>query len=575
MNTGRPATDARSANRGLGTQAVERTSGTIARFGPLWIALLGLCLYLPGVGWGLPANSSWSQDTIAAFRTLGAVEGWPQLWQGRYPPLHYLILAGAYQPLLHHWDRTGQRIHNPQTGETTLVPPHAPKLATLILIARLISVSMAIAAALGLLAATRSLTGDALAALLAAISFMIGAAFTYFAHLGNVDIPSACWFTWSVFFYVRAVRSSAWYDGALLALFGSLAISTKDATAGMYPGMALVLIVLEAARHRERFGPLRRFVVALCQWKWLLGLAVFVLPYLFINGVFANPDAYATRMKYWLGITGDTLHTKQPRYPDQIRLFLATVYYAAGAVGWPMLLAMSASIVYALRRHRRWALVVLVPAVGYYLLVIAQIDFVYSRFLLAPIAMVCMLLGVGAAALFRRSDQAVLVRFGVPCAVLALSVGYAGAVDAEMLTDTRYDVEAWFLANVEPPSAVGAFSKPQYLPRLTERGYATYAMTMTRASFDRPQPDFLILTSYNYEDFDEEQKSCMADLLAGRLGYTLVKTVEHRWLGTAGLLPASWLSLAGWAAPVPTKTCPTIHILRRESGPDGRGENDA
>ena len=106
---------------------------------------------------------------------------------------------------------------------------------------------------------------------------------------------------------------------------------------------------------------------------------------------------------------------------------------------------------------------------------------------------------------------------------LLLSLGHAVAVDAEMITDSRYAAEAWFRKNVDPSSSIGAFSKPQYLPRLGELGFATYSVKMSHESFDNPQPDYLVLTSYNYDDFDARQRECMSDLLSGRLGYA------NRW----------------------------------------------
>ncbi|MGB2985920.1 MAG: glycosyltransferase family 39 protein [Phycisphaerae bacterium] len=526
---------------------------------PLVITMVGLILYLPGLTWGLPGTASWSQDTIAGLRTLGVVEGWPAQWKGRYPPLHYLILAAAYEPVQWHWQRTGQRVIDDDTGEVRLLPPHAPKIGLLILIARSITVVMAIAAGLGLWAATRRLTQDDTAALLAAMTLMLGAAFTYFAHLGNVDIPSMCWFAWSLYFYARALHSRKWHDCALLGLFGSLAFSTKDAIVGMYPGMAVVLLVNETNRFRKDAPLLRALFSALWQSKWLIGLAMFILPYLIFNGVFANLDPYLTRMKYWLGITPGTLHTRQYRYPDQLRLLLATFWYAAGAVGWPMLLAMVASVLYALRRYGRTALIVLIPVVGYYVVVVAQIGFVYSRFLFAPIAMTCILVGLAGAALVRRREWPMAVRFGIPCMILLPSLGYTVAINAEMLTDSRYAVETWFREHVTPPSQVGAFSKPQYLPRLSNLGYDTRGAVMAHESFDQSQPEYLILTSYNYVDFDADQRACMKDLLAGRLGYSPVVTFKGRYLSTG----SSWLSLAGWGAPTPGKISPTITILRR------------
>jgi hypothetical protein len=82
---------------------------------------------------------------------------------------------------------------------------------------------------------------------------------------------------------------------------------------------------------------------------------------------------------------------------------------------------------------------------------------------------------------------------------------------------------------------------------------------MARESFDQPQPEYLILTSYNYEDFDDEQKACVRDLLAGRLGFHAVQNFRGRYLDTG----SSWLSLAGWGAPTPGKISPTVTILRR------------
>jgi hypothetical protein len=558
------------------TSAADRTGQPTGRaigargrrfIAPLLIVLVGLALYVPGLTWGLPGTVSWSQDTIAGARTLGAVAGWPDEWRGRYPPLHSFILYAAYQPALAFWRHTGELADQPETDGLTFKEPHAPKISLLFLIARIVSVVMAIAAGLGIRSATRVLTGDDLAATLAAVSLMIGAAFTYFAHLGNVDIPSICWFAWSIYFYARAMRSQRWQDCALLGVFGSLAMSTKDALAGVYPGVAVVLLIVEAHRQARTNPVLRAIVSALWQLRWLAGVAAFVLPYLFLNGVFFDPDPYLNRMAYWLDSSADTLHARQHRYPNQLWLFLATIHYAAGAVGWAMLAAMAFSVVYALRKHIRIALIVLVPAISYYVIVIAQINFVYSRFLFAPLAMVGVLVGVAGAALWRETRLPELIRRGIPAVMLALSLGYAVAVNLEMIDDSRYAAEQWFRDRVEPPSTVGAFRvderyplKAQYLPRVHEHGYGTNVVDMKVESFDRPQSEYLILTSYDYEDFNDRQAGCMSELIKGRLGYTPVATFAVRYLGTG----SSWLSLTGWGAPTPGKISPTIIILKHD-----------
>ena len=83
---------------------------------------------------------------------------------------------------------------------------------------------------------------------------------------------------------------------------------------------------------------------------------------------------------------------------------------------------------------------------------------------------------------------------------------------------------------------------------------------MTPETFEQPQPEFLVLTSYNYEDFDARQRACMNELLTGRLGYSSVAEFS----GEPPAEPGSWLSVAGWGAPRPGKISPTITILRRQ-----------
>ena len=157
------------------------------------------------------------------------------------------------------------------------------------------------------------------------------------------------------------------------------------------------------------------------------------------------------------------------------------------------------------------------------------------------------------------------LRVGLPCLVLLSSLAYATAVNAEMIGDSRYRAEVWFTDHVEPPASVGALtngadrpSSSQYLPRVHELGYATYPVVALPESFERPQPEYLILASYDHQDFGDSQKVCVEDLRAGKFGYTVVARFEKRLLGTG----SSWLSSAGWGAPPPGKISPTITVFQ-------------
>jgi len=422
-----------------------------------------------------------------------------------------------------------------------------------------VTVIMAAFAGLGIWAAARAFGADDLASGLATVAFLTGAAFSYFAHLGNVDVPSVCWFAWSLYAFALLLRTGAMRYAVLLGLFGGLAICTKDAIGGMYPGMAVVLVFSETLKRRLR-NPLGRSLIgAVLQVKWLVGLAAFVVPYLLLYGVFSDPQAYLTRMNYWLNPAVETLHAKQLRYDGQFELLWACVRYAAGAVGWPMLVAMLIGCVYTMRSHRRLALALLVPVLGYYVIVICQINFVYSRFLFPPLVMMSILLGIMLSDLVHAARWSPLFRYAPVWLVFLPTFGSAWALDAEMITDSRYQAEAWFRENVPLSASVGAFSKAQYLPRLHEMGYTTYPVEMVPTSFDRPQPEFLVLTEYNYEDYEDHRRACMQDLLGDRLGYERVAYFERSILGVG----RSWLGLAGWGAPIPGKISPTLIVLQR------------
>lgn len=553
------------------TKTVEPPPRSLASLvTPLGLIAIGLALYIPGIQWGLPGTVSWSQDTIAGSRTIGPMEQWPNAWQGRYPPGHYMILRAAYQPVLSGWDASGERFTDPDTGRRVLQPPHPEKIAKLLFVARIVSVTMALAAVLGIWASARELIRDELATAIAAIAFMSGAGFTYFARLGNVDVPSVCWFAWSLFFYARALHSRTVVNAAMLGFFGALAISTKDSVAGMYPGMAIVLLWLEIKHFRGDRSTGPAIARALLQPRWLVGILAFVLPYLAINGAFANWDGYVTRMTYWLNPPATSLHALQYHQPTQLHLLWASVECAATAVGWSMVAAIAGSLFYILKRHRALAGVVLPPVIGYYLIVIVPTGFVYERFLFPMLAVLCIPAGLVASAVLRMRRLHPAWRLAIVSFALIPSLAYTTALNVEVMNDSRYEAEDWFAENLSVETSVGALVndldrpfRPQYLPRVHDMGYATFPVVARTESFDTKQPEILLLSQYDHDDFGEEQRACIDHLLAGRLGYELVAQFEAKYLGTG----RSWLAVAGWLAPTPGKISPTITIFKRIERP--------
>ncbi len=540
----------------------RRSSTTGRAWYLLVLPLVAIVLYVPGINWGAGSLVSWSQDSISGLRTIGPVRNAAQGWKGRYPPLHYHLLYATYLPALAAWTSQGL---SPEGTQNNLPDLDAQKMGTLVLIARGVSVVMAIAAGLGVFFTTLALTKDDLAALAAALSLMLGAAFAYFAHLGNVDVPAVCWISWSVFFYIKCISQRNARHALLLGFFGSLAISTKDAMAGLYPGMAVALLILEFARLRQHQSLPLAIRGACLQLRWVWGLVAFALPYLFLNGVLTDPQPYLDRMRYWLDASPDSICGQQLRYGNLFDLSAATVSYGAAAVGWPLLALTATATLWTCWNHRKTAVLTLLPCLTYYVLVIVKIDFVYSRFLFPILVLLALPTGLLVARMCRGARASAWWRIGLLSAILIPTVLYSGAMSLEMISDSRYAAEQWFRKNVPVDRSVGAFLidektplKPQYLPRVHEMGYATYPVAMSRESFQRPQPEYLLLTSYNYEDFDAEQRNVMALLRSGELGYQTVAEFRGQYLPGR----RSLLALAGWGSPIPGKISPTILVMR-------------
>lgn len=537
----------------------------------LVITVLAAVLYLPAIDWGLPAYNSWSQDTIAGPNRTFVVKDWPHRWLGRYPPLHYLVNARLYDIIESYWRWRGWLSIDPVSGLKVLAEPRVVRLGSLILASHIVTWLMAVGTGLGLFFAARRLTGDAPAALFCALMFMSGADFAYFARLGNVDVPSMFWFAWALAAYARLLDTGRTRDGVLLGLLAAAAVATKDGVVGTLPGMAIVLIVHGLLTRRletpipagpDETGSIRRCRVVLCP-AFMWGLVAFIVPVLYINGAFHNWHGFAARLAYWLDESADTVQARQHRYDGQLALLGATVRYAGAAVGWPMLAAMIFGAAAALRYHRRVALITLIPLVSYYLLTIGwAMGFVYARFLFPMLALASIPAGWSMARWLRNPRAALIRRLFVILVIALPTLAYSSAVTLEMLTDSRYDAERWLDDHVPPGATIGVFSKPQYLPRLLERGYPLREIRMENTALAATDAEWLVVSSFETDSYNEKQITTLDRLLSGGFGFE----VAASFTGRGFLDPRRcMLALPAIGTEPPGKISPRVTILRRIS----------
>ncbi|MCG3129680.1 MAG: hypothetical protein FLDDKLPJ_00414 [Phycisphaerae bacterium] len=553
--------------------AQQTASGVVSGwswFRDLAVLVAFACLaYLPGIGWGVPAFNSWSQDTIAGPNRTFVVEGWPQDWRGRYPPLHYLLNAGLYRTIEAVWTWRGLMTIDPATGAKVLAPPEADRIGLLILASRGLTFLMAVGAGWALRCAALRTTGDRVLALIAALTFCAGVDFAYFARLGNVDVPSMFWFAWSVVAYLRATERPSAGRCAVLGLLAAAAVCTKDGVAGAYPGMALMLLI-ETARTARNAAPDggagwgSLIASTLMRPAWFAGLASFVLPWLFINGAFHNWERFVARLDYWFDASADTLHARQTRYDNPVTLALVSLRYAGGAVGWPLLATMLTATVAALRRGPRRTAILLAPACTYYLLTIqAALGFSYSRFLFPMLALAAIASAGEIAAALRHPRRGKALTAVVALLVVIPTAALLTALNLEMRGDSRYAAETWLTQRVPGSARIGVFGKPQYLPRVVELGLRVHEIEMNPASIAVSDCDVLILSSFETQGYEEPQRAVLGALTEGRLGYREVARFE----GLGYLTDRSWWRVAAWGTEPTGKISPTIRFLIRNPDP--------
>ena len=133
--------------------------------------------------------------------------------------------------------------------------------------------------------------------------------------------------------------------------------------------------------------------------------------------------------------------------------------------GWPLFALVVAALAVSIARRDR-ALWLLLPAFSYYLCFLNVVLYTYDRFLLGLCLILAVILGC------RLSEWIVARGLTANVAIAVAVVGYlqaamnAAAIDAMMIRDSRYAVQAWFQANVSHDALIALIGRREYLPVL-------------------------------------------------------------------------------------------------------------
>ncbi|HZM49322.1 MAG TPA: glycosyltransferase family 39 protein [Vicinamibacteria bacterium] len=472
-----------------------RTRGAL-----LLVLAAALVLGAWGLRWGLPSEFGWAPDEVLPAEVDAAVaQRFAHGWHGKYPPLHFALLAAASAParLAGHvagWDAA--RVHDARMTS-----------------GRVLSLALSLGVLLVVYRCGRE-TGDARAGVLAAALLALSVPFPYYAKTANLDVPYLFWFALSVLFFLRALRRGRAADFGFFALAAAAAVATKDQAFALYV-LTVPFLVWEIVRRRRAEGPNSSVWADRRLALLLVGGAI---AFAVLGGALFNPGGWIAHVRLIAGPASTAFRMFDQGLSGHIALLAQTARHLAFVMGGPSLLAALAGLVFAWqdRAHQRALLATLVPAVSYVAFFPLVVLYVYDRFLL-PVALVLALFG--GLALARATRARSWAAKAAVAGVLALSLARAASVDILMARDSRYAVEDWLRREVGPGPLVAAVGPLEYLPRLDGLHWRRLGPAAVRLA--QVSPDVVVVNADYARRADEGtgERAFYSALDDGSLGY--------------------------------------------------------
>ncbi len=533
----------------MASTAPEPATSRRSRISSVWFLLLiSAIMNSIGADWGLPNDAPWHPDSIAGIESVLHRNKTFGEWEHRYPRVQFIINAVFYEPFLRYWATRPVRVRTSAGPRMRVLFLSMPRISLLIRISRVVSALMGVGVVVAVLLTARLLFRDELAAILAAGALAVCQGFIFLSHLGNVDLPATFWFAWGLYFALKAVQSHRWRHFLLLGVMIGLAACTKEPLAAYAVGLAAGTAVLLVSKRRAEGRNLKQAVRSLLNQKVIAAAVVSLLIFCLLNGLLTNPDAFARRMRHWIGHAGATEWNVE--YAGQLNLLGQACADVYGSMGWPLLAATILGAVYCLKKFPKEAVYCILPLVSFYVLVVVNVRYTHSRFYLPALAGLMILAGKGLADFIRGAGHR-RIRRVIVSLVFVLSFGYGLATILEMIYDTRHRAEDWFVENVPKETHVAALASKHVAPQIALDGFYYTRRWAERQTADilRGRPPYVIMVenAYTHRSFDPKLKEA---LLNGSLGYKQAAVFERTFLYPA----KNALSIAGW----PIKTDPVL-----------------
>jgi 4-amino-4-deoxy-L-arabinose transferase-like glycosyltransferase len=466
------------------------------------LVVLSLTLNLYGIGWGLPNGIyDWSNDSVAPLEPLvyakRTLAGEP--WTSKYPPFHFMVLAGAYTPYIAYLYLTGGLTHPTEVYPYGFTNPEL-SLMTLTLIARLVSAVMGVGLVVVTYLTVRRLYG-ARAGLIAGLLVATSYPLIHYAHNANVDVPQLFWTALALYSFVGLIQTYERKYYVLLGIFAAVALGTKDSVYALFIGLAAVVLAFHIV-YLQRSTPVAGWLVAAANRHLLYGLIAFVLGLVIVFNLPWNWQGFEDHVRQHLqrSVRGSGLiRASSSPLEGELALMASYARFLYEANVAPLFLLLVAGLGYGLVRSPAIAWSVVVLLATYYGLFLRLHGSHHLRYVLPLYLLLTWL----AAKLADDAAGGGRLRRGVVTGGLALALGYGvlQGLSVGMLynQDPRYAAEAWMGQHL-PPGAKVLAVRPNYtLPRfpreaqVTRREMRFYGGGERVADITDVDPDYIVI----------------------------------------------------------------------------------
>ncbi len=513
------------------------------------ILILSFMLNVAGITWGLPHYTDWAQDNISLKVLRGAGKLFSGGWYDKYPPFHYFVLSLFYSPYMAYLWLTGG-FTSPEKAFPYGFTEPLTAITTLIFIARSVSVIMGVAIVWWVYITVRELF-DRRSALFSALMATLYYPLIYYAHNATMEVPYLFWSFLAIYFFLLVIKYGKTKHYAYFALFGMLAICTKDQAYGLFI-LSPVPILWARYSELDRTGANRRsgveVVRALFDRRFFTAAGVAILTFILAQNLPLNLSGFLKHVGH-VTVRWQPYATYDPTWFGRLQLLWETLFHLGSSLSPPLFVVSLLGAIYSLFRFPKYAIPLIFLAVAYNLTFINVIRYAFLRFTL-PLGLILIFFGGKLLAdLWSQENRRAMLR-----PMVALTFAWAAIaafqVDILFLRDSRYAAEAWIQREIPKGAIVETFA-PSYLhlywyyPRFPlevkvrngniESGLQWEALPIRPDKKRLPNlymgneaPDFVVLKTLDTEVLKPEMQALYDTFFEERAGYTHVATFQTK-----------------------------------------------